>query len=155
LDAGATFSVFFDHGVGSAGTGTSLGRVSGYPRYLAGAKGRWYIAVDPFLGAGPARLLRSDDDGANWTLVWDTGEVRAATGGLTIDPNNPDLLYVAVGTSSVAGLPSVQFSPDGGQTWSTVGTARIGPVHDLARTPDGSALFAATTAGVWRYLISK
>jgi hypothetical protein len=45
-----------------------------YPRYLAGAKGRWYIAVDSFLGAGPAHLLRSDDDGANWTPMWDTGE---------------------------------------------------------------------------------
>jgi hypothetical protein len=81
--------------------------------------------------------------------------VRASTSGLTIDPNNPDLLNVAVGTSSVAGLPSVQFSSDGGQTGSSVGTARIGPVHDLARTPDGSALFAATNAGVWRYLTSK
>ena len=104
------------------------------------------------MGSGPARLFRSDDDGAHWNPIWDTGATVATSGGLAFDPNNPDTVYVAVGTTADPSATGVQVSQDAGQTWSTVGSPNIGWVHDLARTADGSALFAATNEGVWRFM---
>jgi hypothetical protein len=152
-DAGQTFSQFFNHGRGSADlTGPGAQNANGYPRFLVGANGRWYLALDPFMGAGPARLFRSDDDGGHWTEVWDTGAATAASGGVALDPNNRDTVYVAVGTTDDPNATGVQVSQDAGQSWTTLGTPNIGWVHDLASAAGGSVLFAATNEGVWRYL---
>lgn len=151
MDGGTTFMPFFNHGRGSAEpVGSAVPNANGYPSFITGANGRWYLTLDPFMGAGPARLFRSDDDGGHWTPVWDTGSTTATAGGLAIDPNNPDLVYVAVGRTDDPNATGVQVSQDGGQSWTTIGSSNIGWVHDLARTSDGSALLAATNEGVWR-----
>jgi hypothetical protein len=152
-DAGQTFSQFFNHGRGSAVlTGPGAQDANGYPRFLVGVSGRWYLALDPFQGVGPARLFRSDDDGGHWTEVWDTGGAKASSGGLAIDPNNPDTVYVAVGMTDDPDATGVQVSQDAGESWTRLGSPNIGWVHDLTRTADGAALFAATNEGVWRFL---
>ena len=56
------------------------------------------------------------------------------------------------GWNGFAGLTSgvVQASANGGLTWSQLGSARLGGIHDLALTRDGQYVLAATGLGLWR-----
>jgi hypothetical protein len=48
----------------------------------------------------------------------------------------------------------LQESYDGGLSWSAVGQAIAGSVHDLVLGVDGRNLYAATDSGVWRRTLS-
>jgi photosystem II stability/assembly factor-like uncharacterized protein len=91
----------------------------------------WSLCIHPtrpnvvYAGAAPVALYRSEDGGDNWQRVasaispahceregFDTRTIR-----ITVDPNEPDDLYLALEVSGVI------RSRDGGETW-----------HDLSRS---------------------
>src|SRR5205823_4687815 len=123
------------------------------PRRLAGGQGqqptRWYLIADAFMGIGGGSVLRSDDDGATWSLVLRAEDTAPSLGGLAYDPSQPDDVWVATGQTPDPDVTGVRASTDGGQTWSYLGRPDIGWVNDLVLAADGSGLFAATNEGIW------
>jgi photosystem II stability/assembly factor-like uncharacterized protein len=114
--------------------------------------GRWYLPTAPFQGIGPARIQRSDDDMGSWTDVLEPGDASTQNfGGVAIDPDQPDTVYVATGRTASADDTGVRVSYDGGESWQFLGRQDIGWVNDLVRASDGT-LFAATNEGIWRLL---
>lgn len=119
---------------------------------VAANPGRWYLPTVPFLGVGPARIQRSDDDMGSWTDVLEPGDASTQNfGGVALDPGQPDTVYVATGRTASADDTGVRVSSDGGDSWDFLGRQDIGWVNDLVRTSDGT-LFAATNEGIWRLL---
>lgn len=144
FDGGTTWSSVFASGQ------------SQYPESPVGGvpanAGRWYLSTLPFQGIGPARLQRSDDDMVSWTDVLEPGDASTQNfGGVAIDPDQPDTVYVATGRTASGDDTGVRVSYDGGESWDFLGRQDIGWVNDLVRTSDGT-LFAATNEGIWRLL---
>jgi len=125
------------------------------PRRVAGGfaarPGRWYVSADAFQQVQGASVFRSDDDGQTWSTVLQTEHSAPVLGGLAADPANPDTVWAAVGRTNDASTTGVRVSADGGQTWAFLGRQDIGWVNDLSLARDGSALFAATNEGIWRF----
>jgi len=95
------------------------------------------------------QLFGSDDDGASWREI---GTVGVPPGGyswqeLTVAPSDAKLLYF------VAGAQSVAYSPNGGQTWLSIGDGLPGYAQGrldlltLAIDPKDAAVVYAGTGG--------
>jgi photosystem II stability/assembly factor-like uncharacterized protein len=91
----------------------------------AGAARNAYVAGDRWLVAAEvAGLLRSDDGGDTWVCEPVAGDedVHHVTG----HPDDPDLVYVSLGTASLTGRREqhggIARSRDGGRTWEKVET---------------------------------
>lgn len=137
LDQGLTWTDIF-HPVGL------------YPSRLVGGWGtnprRWYCGVYLAASPGGGSYYRSDDDGAAWSPVL-TLAAGTSVGGLAYHAFAPDRVYAGLTNGTV------QSSTDAGATWSTVGSASLGGVEDLALSQDQGILFAATPSGVWRFYV--
>jgi hypothetical protein len=104
------------------------------------------------MALGPARVFRSDDDGATWTTVFQADDRREwSLHGVAFDPTSPDTVWIALGFTPDPAHTGVRVSHDAGQAWDLLGREDIGWVRDLVRTADGTALLAATSEGIWRY----
>jgi photosystem II stability/assembly factor-like uncharacterized protein len=146
-DAGSSWSDFLP-----GGSGYDIAHLVGGSSI---APGRWYAAADGILGSRAARLLRTDDDGASWTPVFQADDPREwSLGGLAYDPTAPDTVWIALGYSLDPTHTGVRVSDDAGMTWTYLGRQDIGWVRDLVRSADGTMLLAATKEGIWRYPLS-
>ena len=142
-DRGSSWKTIFRDGQGLDPTAL-VGGAGADPRRL-------YLTTSPFMGGAAARLYRSDDEGATWSQVLESGDPQAPYfGGLAYDPGQPDHVWVATGRTPNPESTGVRQTDDGGATWSFVGRQDIGWVNDLARLPDGT-LLAATNEGIWRF----
>jgi hypothetical protein len=161
-DGGRTFSDFWN---------SNLSDELGFPKRLVGGGGnmpaRWYLAVDADGRVGGSTLLRSDDDGGTWTDVLeyrgggtlttdpsaaDTWNVQIQ--GLAYDPVQPDTVYVARTAYPALGpftsiTSGVAVSTDGGQTWSDLGSQKLGGIADLALSRDRSTLYLTSDQGLF------
>jgi photosystem II stability/assembly factor-like uncharacterized protein len=106
--------------------------------------GRWWIGSgNPHPGCG--EVAWSDDGGETWTSPVPFG---APVLDLATDPAVANGLFATIGVNDVSVEGRVLMTPDGGTTWNDL---RI-PVErpgELAVTPDGSRLYAATAQGVF------
>ena len=129
------------------GEGTTIGRIN-------------IVAFDPqdpntlYAGTPGSGLWRTQDDGANWTLIIkDIGISDVA-----IDPADVKIIYVMTGDGEGYDTPSrgVLKSVDGGATWQPTGLvfdpeAEKDYGHRLAmHSTDTKLLLAATTVGLLR-----
>lgn len=120
------------------------------------------IAIDPrnrlrlWVGAVSGGLWKSDDGGASWALVDDWWS-NLSVGCLTLDPQNPDVMYVGTGDGffSLAHLArsvshfvrgaGVLKSTDGGATWTQLAnTATWQHTARIAVSPSDSNLLLAS-----------
>jgi hypothetical protein len=142
---------------------SGVSRLSWTQRGPANVAGRAVsIAIDPrnrlriWVGAVSGGLWRSDDGGANWTQVDDWWS-NLAVGCLTLDPQNPDVMYVGTGEGfySLAHLArnlshfvrgaGVLKSTDGGVSWTQLpGTATWEHTTRIAVSPTNSNLLLAS-----------
>ncbi|MBL8175230.1 MAG: hypothetical protein JNK48_11220 [Bryobacterales bacterium] len=94
------------------------------------------LAMDPrdprvlYAGAATGGVWKTTDGGANWTPLTDD-QPSLAIGCITLDPNNPDIVYVGTGEANFsadsyygAGLLK---STDGGKTWRHIPGPFAGP----------------------------
>ncbi|HUL78029.1 MAG TPA: hypothetical protein VL691_12255, partial [Vicinamibacteria bacterium] len=88
------------------------------------------IAVDPtdrerwFLAVASGGVWKTENAGTTWTPVFD-GEGSYSIGCVTIDPRNPNVVWVGTGENnaqrSVGYGDGVYKSEDGGKSWKNVG----------------------------------
>ncbi len=122
-DGGRTWKELTGHGL----PGGRLGRIG-----VAVAAGQGGKRVYALIDAERGGLYRSDDAGESWRLVGTDPRIESRAwyfSGITIDPRNPDIVYVA--------NVSLYRSTDGGQTFQAIKGAPGGDdYHCLWIDPD-------------------
>ena len=117
------------------------------------------IAVDPtdkkrwFLAVASGGVWRTDNGGTTWTPVFD-GEGSYSIGTVTIDPRNPNVVWVGTGENnsqrSVGYGDGVYKSEDGGRSWKNVGlkaSEHIGKI--LVHPEDSNVVYVAAQGPLW------
>ena len=107
------------------------------------------VAGDPshigtfYFGSTGGGVWKTTDGGQYWENVSDGFFKRASVGGLALSPADPNVLYAAMGESTIRGNVShgdgVYRSTDAGRTWTHLGLARtrnIGRVRVHPQNPD-------------------
>jgi len=116
-----------------------------------------------YVGTAAGGVWKSTNEGASWVPLTD-GQCSLVTGAITVDPVNPNIVYVGTGEfyESTAGC-GVLRSTDGGATWTTFGTNTFAPTlasgipfyhialdYATAGSTTSTVLVAATNRGVHR-----
>ncbi len=129
------------------------------------------IAVHPtqqnvvFAGGAQGGVWKSVDGGTTWTPLTDV-QCSLAVGSITLDPVNPNIIYVGTGEQNNSGDSyygcGILRSTDGGSTWSQYGAnvfvtatggARIGHIiidKATAGSTTSTTLLASSSFGLWR-----
>jgi photosystem II stability/assembly factor-like uncharacterized protein len=107
----------------------------------------WYIAV------GSGGVWKTVNRGTTWTSVFD-GQGSYSIGSITVDPNNPDTVWVGTG-ENVSGRhvgygDGVYRSQDGGATWKNMGLKGSEHIGMIAVDPrDSDVVFVAAQGPLW------
>lgn len=84
-----------------------------------------------------SKLYRSSDFGATWTAGFTTD-----AGAIFIDPTNANRV-IAVGPNSMS------ITSDAGAHWTSMASPPVTTVTDIAFSPSGPRIWAATSDGLW------
>ena len=137
-----------------------------------GSQGRVdHIAVHPqnpdvlYAGAVRGGLWKSTNGGSSWRELTDSLSKQYGvqgfgsplhSGGIALDPVQPDIVYFGTGSSRYGGGAGIFKSVDGGAIWYQIATeSQCTGVSKLAvrRASDGSVIvYAATDNGLLRYV---
>ena len=107
----------------------------------------WYVAV------GSGGLWKTTNAGISWKPVFDD-QASYSIGSVTIDPNNPDVVWVGTG-ENVSGRhvgwgDGVYRSRDGGGTWQSIGLEKSQHIGKILIDPRNSdVLFVAAEGPLW------
>ncbi len=131
----------------SIGPAIASGRVSDiavHPRH----RDRWYVAV------ASGGVWRTDNAGTTWTPIFD-GEGSYSIGCITIDPNDPLVIWVGTGENnsqrSVSYGDGVYKSIDGGTSWKNVGLKESEHIGRIVVDPrDSQVVYVAAQGPLWR-----
>ncbi|MGD8441757.1 MAG: glycosyl hydrolase, partial [Holophagae bacterium] len=118
------------------------------------------IAVDPtdhdriFVTAASGGVWRTTNAGATWEPVFDD-EGSYSIGCVTIDPNDPNVVWVGTGENnsqrSVSFGDGVYKSIDGGTTWTNVGLGSSEHIGNIVVDPrDSNVVWVAAQGPLWR-----
>jgi len=107
-------------------------------------KSVWYIAV------GSGGVWKTVNAGTTWTPVFDAQPVYSI-GCLTIDPNNPDNIWVGTG-ENVSGRhvgwgDGIYLSRNGGRTWENRGLKKSQHISKILIDPQDSKIIRAAVEG--------
>ena len=117
------------------------------------------IAVDPtdkkrwFLAVASGGVWRTDNGGTTWTPVFD-GEGSYSIGAVTIDPRNPNVVWVGTGENnsqrSVGYGDGVYKSEDGGTSWKNMGLKASEHIGKIVVHPeDSNVVYVAAQGPLW------
>jgi photosystem II stability/assembly factor-like uncharacterized protein len=117
------------------------------------------IAVDPtdkkhwFVAVASGGVWKTENGGTTWTPVFD-GEGSYSIGCVTIDPRNPNVVWVGTGENnaqrSVGYGDGVYKSEDGGKSWKNVGlkaSEHVGRI--LVHPKDSNVVYVAAQGPLW------
>jgi hypothetical protein len=110
-------------------------------------KSTWYIAV------GSGGVWKTVNAGTTWTPVFDAQPVYSI-GCVTIDPNNPDNIWVGTG-ENVSGRhvgwgDGIYLSRNGGRTWENKGLKKSQHISKILIDPrDSRIIHAAVEGPLW------
>lgn len=105
-----------------------------------------------YAGTSFAGVFRSADGGRTWQAA-NTGLENVAVAALAVSPGNPAVLYAVVQQPAGGPAPglSIALSTDGGGSWQDASPAAGSFAFSFGLDPhDGTLLYAATTAGLFR-----
>jgi photosystem II stability/assembly factor-like uncharacterized protein len=117
------------------------------------------IAVNPldksnyFISAASGGVWKTTNAGTTWTPVFD-GEGSYSVGCVTLDPNNPLIVWVGTGENnsqrSVGYGDGVYRSDDGGKSWKNVGLKKSEHIARILIDPRNSNIvFVASQGPLW------
>jgi len=118
------------------------------------------IAIHPhdrstwYIGVGSGGVWKTDDNGTTWESIFD-GQGSYSIGEVTIDPNNPDVIWVGTG-ENVSGRhvgfgDGVYRSRDGGKSWQNMGLAASEHIGRVLVDPrDSNVVLVAAEGPLWR-----
>jgi len=119
-----------------------------------------HFAVTPgkrhryFVATASGGLWKTENAGTTWTPVFD-GEGSYSIGTVSIDPSNPNVVWVGTGENnsqrSVSFGDGVYKSMDGGQTWSNMGLKESEHIGRIEVDPrDSDVVYVAAMGPLWR-----
>jgi photosystem II stability/assembly factor-like uncharacterized protein len=107
----------------------------------------WYVAV------GSGGVWKTTNAGITWTPVFDS-EASYSIGDVSIDPNNPDVIWVGTG-ENVSGRhvgwgDGVYKSVDAGQSWTNMGLKKSEHIGKILIDPrDSNVVYVAAEGPLW------
>ncbi|MDH4000758.1 MAG: hypothetical protein OEU52_05750, partial [Xanthomonadales bacterium] len=107
----------------------------------------WYVAV------GSGGVWKTENAGVTWTPVFDE-QKSYSIGDVTIDPNNPDVVWVGTG-ENVSGRhvgwgDGVYKSLDAGKSWTPMGLEKSEHIGKILVDPrDGNVVYVASEGPLW------
>jgi photosystem II stability/assembly factor-like uncharacterized protein len=122
-------------------------RVSGFTPDLDGDVLLVGTAIESFNGLDCGGIYRSEDRGRSWNLVLDRRDIRS----FFRDPQDPSRVYAAAQRTGGFFSPDgdVYQSDDDGRTWRSLALRLYTGASQVALSPDGRRLYAATFSGVY------
>ncbi len=117
------------------------------------------LAVNPknhaeyYVGVASGGVWKTANSGTTWTPVFD-GEGSYSIGWVTLDPNDPSVVWVGSGESnsqrSVGYGDGVYRSDDGGKSWKNLGLKKSEHIGRIVVDPrDGKAVYVAAEGPLW------
>ncbi len=117
------------------------------------------IAVNPknthefYVGVAAGGVWKTVNSGTTWTPVFD-GEGSYSIGWVTLDPNDPSVVWVGTGESnsqrSVGYGDGVYRSDDGGKSWKNMGLKKSEHIGRIAIDPrDSKVVYVAAEGPLW------
>jgi len=114
------------------------------------------IAIHPkdrstwYIGVGSGGVWKTDDNGTTWQSVFD-GQGSYSIGEITIDPNDPDVIWVGTG-ENVSGRhvgfgDGVYRSRDGGKSWQNMGLTTSEHIGRILVDPENSNVVLVAAEG--------
>ena len=146
----------------SAGSGLPASALSGFrfrsigPAFTSGRvvdvavhpnKRTWYVA------AASGGVWKTENAGTTWTPIFD-GQGSYSIGAVTLDPRNPDVVWVGTGENnaqrSVSFGDGVYKSEDGGRTWKRMGLTQSEHIGKIVIDPrDSKVVYVAAQGPLW------
>jgi photosystem II stability/assembly factor-like uncharacterized protein len=113
------------------------------------------VAKEPltlYVGSASGGVWKSTDGGVSFKPVFD--EHTQSIGAVTVDPGNPDTVWVGTGESCTRNSASVGTgvykTTDGGKTWKQMGLASSERIADVWVHPqDGKVVLVCATGHLW------
>lgn len=107
----------------------------------------WYVAV----AAGG--VWKTENAGTTWAPIFDS-QTSFSTGTVTIDPNDPNVIWVGSGENNAQRAVSygdgVYKSVDGGRTWRNMGLKESEHIGDVVVDPrDSKIVYVAAQGPLW------
>ena len=107
----------------------------------------WYVAV------GSGGVWKTENAGTTWTPIFD-GQASYSIGCLTLDPNNPEVVWVGTGENvsgrHVGSGDGVYKSLNGGKTWTNMGLAKSEHIARILVDPrNSSVVYVAAEGPLW------
>ncbi|MEE4244392.1 MAG: hypothetical protein V2I33_03215 [Kangiellaceae bacterium] len=107
----------------------------------------WYTAV------GSGGVWKTTNNGNTWTPIFDNQSVYS-TGDVTIDPSNPNIIWVGTGENNggrhISFGDGIYKSLDGGKTWKNMGLKKSERISDIIVHPNNSDIvWAAVQGPLW------
>ncbi len=107
----------------------------------------WYIAV------GSGGVWKTTNSGTTWNSIFE-GQGSYSTGAITIDPNNPHIIWVGtgenVGGRHVAYGDGIYRSMDGGASWKNLGLKTSEHISKIVVHPENSdVVWVASQGPLW------
>ena len=117
------------------------------------------IAVNPqnkfeyYVGVASGGVWKTVNDGTTWTPVFD-GEGSYSIGWVTLDPNDPSVVWVGSGESnsqrSVSYGDGIYRSEDGGKDWKNLGLKKSEHIGRVVNDPrDSKVIYVAAEGPLW------
>ncbi|HZQ67741.1 MAG TPA: glycosyl hydrolase [Terriglobales bacterium] len=117
------------------------------------------FAVNPknkyeyYVGVASGGVWKTTNDGTTWTPVFD-GEGSYSIGWVTLDPNDPSIVWVGTGESnsqrSVGYGDGVYRSEDGGKSWKNLGLKKSEHIGRIVIDPrDSKVVYVAAEGPLW------
>lgn len=107
----------------------------------------WYVAV------GSGGVWKTENSGTTWTPIFDK-QSSYSVGAVTIDPNNPDTIWVGSGEDSggrhVGYGDGIYKSTDGGKTWKNMGLSNSQHISRVLVHPfDSNVVWVTAQGPLW------
>ena len=107
----------------------------------------WYVAV------GSGNVWKTVNAGVTWKPIFDD-QRSYSTGCITIDPNNPDIIWLGtgenVGGRHVGYGDGIYRSDDGGESWTNMGLGESEHISRIVIHPDNSdVIWVAAQGPLW------